>query len=112
MKSNEGVRRSYAELTQHFVKVRRFQDNVGSGRNPSSICLKFTIGANELERFEKAFIRNVVNAGSTYNIQSLLHLEDYFTIKTTSLGSNLCLLEESEEGELHSLMEGPKECSS
>ncbi|CAK8531108.1 unnamed protein product [Lathyrus sativus] len=40
----------------------------------------------------------------TYNIQTSFEIEGYFSIKATPLGDNLCLLEESEHGEIRDLI--------
>lgn len=40
----------------------------------------------------------------TYNIHKAFHIKGYFGVKATSLGENLCMLEEYEEGEIKALM--------
>lgn len=47
-----------------------------------------------LKRFTLAYIRRVVTAGSTYNIQDVFDKEGYFGIKATSLGARLILLKD------------------
>lgn len=44
-----------------------------------------------------------------YNIQSIFHYEGYFLIKITPLGANLCLMEEWESGEQHTLVHEAKD---
>lgn len=51
----------------------------------------------------------VENSGMTYNIQYYFHLEGYSLIKAMSLGADLCLLEENEEGEVEYLVNGAKD---
>jgi hypothetical protein len=43
------------------------------------------------------------------NIQNELHIQGYFGVKITPLGSNLALLEGHEEGEVKTLMKEAKE---
>ncbi|MCI23962.1 hypothetical protein A2U01_0045145, partial [Trifolium medium] len=58
---------------------------------------------------KNAFTGVVVNPGSTYNIQNEFHMQGYFGIKITPLGSNLTLLEGQEESEVQALMEDVRE---
>ncbi|KAK2369434.1 hypothetical protein QL285_082569 [Trifolium repens] len=60
-------------------------------------------------RFQKAFVGVVANPGTTYNIQNAFHMQGYFGVKITPLGSNLSLLEGQEEGEVEALMEDAKD---
>lgn len=46
----------------------------------------------------------VPKARITYNIQEKMHMEGVFTIKVTPQGTNLCLLEEAEEGEFKAMV--------
>lgn len=66
--------------------------------------LEFNIEEEDLVRLKKAFKGVVENPSMTYNIQEVFNTERYFTIKVTSLGENLCLTKEREEGELEVLV--------
>lgn len=75
---------------------------VNNSRNPTGLALgkahvhlKFHSEEEDPVRYRKAFMGVVVNPGMTYNIQMIFEIEGYFSIKATSLGANLCLLEES-----------------
>jgi hypothetical protein len=58
---------------------------------------------------KKAFVGEVKQPGMSYNIQNEFHMQGYFGVKVTPLGSRLTLLEEQEEGELQALMKDAKE---
>lgn len=51
-------------------------------------------------RFQKAYVGVVKNPGMTYNMHEYFNMEGYVGVKVTPLGTNLCLLEEREEGKL------------
>lgn len=55
-------------------------------------------------KLSKAYVGVMINLGSSYNIQEIFFSEGYFAIKVTPMGANMCLLEESEEGEIHDLI--------
>ncbi|CAL5199318.1 unnamed protein product [Lathyrus oleraceus] len=48
----------------------------------------------------------------SYNIQTSFNIGDYFSIKVTPLGANLCLLEESESIEIRDLIREAKSLQS
>lgn len=52
----------------------------------------------------KAYVGEVLNPGSTYNLQVQFEVEGIFSIKFTPIGANLCLLEEVEEGFISELI--------
>lgn len=60
--------------------------------------ITFNIKDRDLDRFHKAYVGVVSEAGMTYNNQERMHMKWVFTIKVTLLGANLCLLEEAGEG--------------
>lgn len=47
-----------------------------------------------LKRFSSAYVKTVVFAGSTYNIQYVFDKKGYFGIRVTPLGARSCLLED------------------
>ncbi|XP_058763176.1 uncharacterized protein LOC131636584 [Vicia villosa] len=57
------------------------------------------------DRWRKAFIGEVIFAGDSYNIQTHLEIDGFFSIKDHPLGANLCLLEEMEEGIIQELID-------
>lgn len=59
--------------------------------------LEYNMEEADLLRFQKAFVGEVEILGITFNIQDHFNNEGYIGIKVTSLGANLCLLEEREE---------------
>lgn len=71
--------------------------------------MQFDIKEEKVVRFKKAFVAWQKNLRMTYNIQQAFQLEGYFTIKVTSLGANLCLIEEEEEGEIQALINKDKD---
>lgn len=56
------------------------------------------------DSLSKAYVGFVHNSGSSYYIQERFFSEGYFAIKVTPMGENMCLLEESEEGEICDLI--------
>jgi hypothetical protein len=73
------------------------------------VVLSYEAEKNDMMRFQKAFVGVVANPGTTYNIQNAFHMQGYFGVKITPLGSNLSLLEGQEEGEVEALMEDAKD---
>lgn len=70
---------------------------------------KFEDAEESCIRFKKDFVGEVESPGMMYTIQNIFNIEGYFAVKTTSLGANLYLLEEMEEGELKAFVENGKE---
>jgi hypothetical protein len=92
---NEG--RSYAQA------VRR-DSSKKQGEGEQHVFLSYEADQEDLLRCQKAFIGVVAQPGMSYNIQEAFHMEGYFGVKVTPLGSNLTLLEGQEEGEVQALM--------
>lgn len=63
----------------------------------------------ELKRLENAYIGVVENPIMTYKIQEEFIHQGYFSIRATTMGSNLVLLESLEEGEMEALIEGAQD---
>lgn len=61
-----------------------------------------------LQRFNKAYVGKVKEVGMTYNIQDLLDIDGFFGVKGTTLGKNLCLMEDRDEGAVERLLENDK----
>lgn len=49
------------------------------------------------DRWKSAFVGDVLFPGASYNVQTHLETEGFFSVKVYPLGANLCLLEEIEE---------------
>ncbi|XP_058758617.1 uncharacterized protein LOC131631862 [Vicia villosa] len=88
--------KTYAEM----VATSNFKTH--QHHEADSLC--FEAKEEDMIRFKKAFVGVVHQSGMSYNIQNSFDLEGYFAIKVTPLGANLCLLEESEEGEIKNLI--------
>ncbi|PNX97063.1 cysteine-rich receptor-like protein kinase, partial [Trifolium pratense] len=67
-------------------------------------CCSYDTGKEILQTLNKMYVGEVIQEGTTYNIQEAFHRQGYFGVKVTPLGANLTLLEEQDEGELHVLM--------
>lgn len=63
----------------------------------SSCLMNFTSEEGEKTRLSKAFVGEVLNPGSSYNVQTQSEVEGIFSIKVTPMGANLCLLEDVED---------------
>lgn len=98
----DGVNTNKATSLFNKEGSRSFADVVKLG----NICshLSFNTSIEGLVRFKKAFIGVTVNHGMSYNIQTSLEVEGYFSIKVTPLGENLCLLEDIEVGAISDLI--------
>lgn len=69
-----------------------------------SSLVNFFSNAEDRYKLSKAFVGVVLLPGSSYNIQTHFEMEGVFTIKVTSMGENLCLLEDLEEGYIRELI--------
>ncbi|XP_058745968.1 uncharacterized protein LOC131618827 [Vicia villosa] len=107
-----GAGTSHATYDQVGGKTRSFLEAVkgnGSSKKPDggeackSLFFKSTV--EERKGMEKAMVGITVAPGLTYGVGKSLIEEGIFSAKATSLGPNLCLLEESIEGDLKALME-------
>lgn len=93
-------RRSYAHVTQNFSDG----DLVCGASLSYSNIINYRVLEEDLVRFDKAYVERVVNPGSTYNMQSSFEVVGFFSVKVTSIGANLCLLEDNEEGFLEAII--------
>lgn len=66
--------------------------------------LVYQIDESDLVRFRKTYIGFVEKSIMSYNMQEIFNIEGYFAIQVTPLGTNICLLKDRVEGELHTLM--------
>lgn len=62
--------------------------------------LVYSIKGDVDQNLNKTFVGRMKLPGMSYTILYEFYLQWYFVIKVTPLGSNLCLLEEQEEGEM------------
>lgn len=85
---------SFADVVRNVKKVER--------QGVEEIV--FSSEAEVKASFTKSYVGVVHNLGSLYNIQERLFSEGYYAIKVTPMGPNMCLLEESEEGEICDLI--------
>ncbi|CAI8603877.1 unnamed protein product [Vicia faba] len=69
-----------------------------------SMKLSFDPDPESFFRLKKSYMEKVVNPSMAYNIQNCFEIEGYFQIKVTSIGDNLCLLEEVEDGVINDLI--------
>jgi hypothetical protein len=65
---------------------------LGEGRD--RIILSYEAEEQTLQKLKKAFVGEVKQPGMSYNIQNEFHMQGYFGVKVTPLGSRLTLLEE------------------
>ncbi|XP_058775601.1 uncharacterized protein LOC131649870 [Vicia villosa] len=98
-----------------FVDARSFADVAAYQKKEcvmkeAKVDLEFVSDPEVSVRLSKAYTSKVVNPGMTYNIQTCFELEGYFSIKVTSLGANLCLLEEVKEGDIEALIREGEVC--
>jgi hypothetical protein len=70
--------------------------------------MSFEVEKGVMDRYQKAFVGEVLQPGMTYNIQNAFHRQGYFGVKVTPLGANLTLLEGQEEGEVQALIDDAK----
>jgi hypothetical protein len=96
-----GEEKSYA----HAVKKGK---ELMTSRDPHRVLMSFEAKKEDLERLQKAFVGEVIQAGMSYNIQDAFHRQGYFGVKVTPLGANLTLLEGQEEGEVQVLIDDAK----
>jgi hypothetical protein len=94
--------KSYAQVVKRGGNTR-----IGEGRNRT--ILSYEAEKQVLQKLKKAFVGEVKQPGMTYNVQNEFHMQGYFGVKVTPLGSTLTLLEEQEEGEVQALMVDAKE---
>ncbi|XP_058746534.1 uncharacterized protein LOC131619461 [Vicia villosa] len=74
-------------------------------RHQSAVVLRHISKEEDRNRFANAMVGEVLIAGSTHRIQTLMDADGFHSIKVSVLGPNLCLLEEVEQGALEILME-------
>jgi hypothetical protein len=72
------------------------------------VFMSFEVEKGVMDRYQKAFVGEVLQPGMTYNIQNAFHRQGYFGVKVTPLGANLTLLEGQEEGEVQALIDDAK----
>ncbi|CAK8572723.1 unnamed protein product [Lathyrus sativus] len=72
------------------------------------VHISYNLEEDDIFRLNKAYVRVVNSPDMSYNIQTSFKTKGYFSIKVTPLGANLCLLEESEEGEIRDLIREAK----
>lgn len=66
--------------------------------------LSFDSDPDDIKRWSKAFIGEVIFSSETYNLQTHFEIEGFFAVKIISLGAKLCILEELEEGVISELL--------
>ncbi|XP_058739160.1 uncharacterized protein LOC131611050 [Vicia villosa] len=88
---------SFAEIVQGSNKSKEDKTDT------TMLCFK-TPTVN-LDRWKKTYIGEVLYPGESYNIQTHMEMEGFFSIKVHPLGANLCVLEEMEEGIIKELLE-------
>ncbi|XP_058784074.1 uncharacterized protein LOC131658840 [Vicia villosa] len=92
-------------------KSKTFADVVQGGRkkeepNSKELSFEYASGAELKNRWKKAYVGEVLFPGESYNIQTHLEIEGFFSVKVFPMGANLCILEEMEEGFIKELLEG------
>jgi hypothetical protein len=102
LNSSRQVVKSYAQV----VRRDPLEERVTGGQR---VLLSYKAEQADLVRLQKAYIGVVAQPGMSYNIQEAFHMQGYFGVKITPLGSTLTLLEGQEEGEVQALMEDAKE---
>lgn len=65
----------------------------------------FNSTEEELDKFEKVMVGIMVAPGLAYGVRQSLMEEGIFSIQATPLGPNICLLEETVEGDLEVLLQ-------
>lgn len=88
--------RTFADVTTERKKEH--------GVEVPKVTLDFAFDSKDLDCLSKAYVGKVVISGMSYNIQTCLKMEEYFSIRVTPLGGNSCLLEEVEEGDIRDLI--------
>lgn len=98
-----GAKLSYADLlkkgTKHFSKYE------SSVKEEPNHTIFFTSSAEDRVRFNKAKVGIMRILGKAYGVNKSLVEEGIFTITATPLVPNLCLLEETVEGDLETLLQ-------
>lgn len=89
------------------VVVKGNRSEEASEEENKCLVLSFNPDPNIKNKRNNAYIREVMNPGESYNIQTHLEIGGFFLVKVILLGANLCLLEEMEEGIIQELLNDP-----
>lgn len=78
----------------------------GEHSNLNQVSKTFLYNSNQEERngFKNAMVGIVKEPGYAYGVSQTLLEEGIFTVVATLLGPNLCLLEETSEGDMELLL--------
>ncbi|XP_058749783.1 uncharacterized protein LOC131622758 [Vicia villosa] len=101
--NNQGYRKGWS-FAEAVGKVKVVSEGVEVPTSLPTPVLNFVSKVEDKERLRKAYVGVVLNPGSAYNIQTHFEVEGVFSIKVSPLGSNLCLLEETETGFIRELI--------
>ncbi|XP_058763296.1 uncharacterized protein LOC131636700 [Vicia villosa] len=113
-KQVKGTEKVFPGFTNRWVeKAKTFADVVQGGSKKDGpetkeAFFEFTASEELKRRWKKAYVGEVLFPGESYNIQTHLEIEGFFSIKVFPLGANLCILEEMEEGLIKELIEEGK----
>ncbi|XP_058758647.1 uncharacterized protein LOC131631902 [Vicia villosa] len=72
----------------------------------STKVLEYLLESEIMNRLLNTYVGEVVNLGSTFNMQAQFFAEGFFSKKSIAIGANLCLLEYEDEGVLRELVDG------
>ncbi|XP_058726326.1 uncharacterized protein LOC131597659 [Vicia villosa] len=89
--------RSFAEVVGGGLGI-----SVVPGDLSSSLCFKSE--DEDKKRFLKAYVGRVLIPRSAYNLQSYLEMEGVYVMRVTSLGGDVCLLEDREAAFIEDLI--------
>ncbi|KAI5418952.1 hypothetical protein KIW84_043245 [Lathyrus oleraceus] len=100
-----------------YLDLKKKKDVVGRGRlederkgflkSGKEVGRRFFHNGRNLFRANKMAYAEAIK-GQSYTMQEMFYSKGYFLVKATSMGTNLCLLEELVEGELATLVEDIK----
>lgn len=68
-------------------------------------CFDFQVKESGISRFRKAYVGIVENHITSYNMSEFFKIEGFLSVQVTTLGADLCFLEDRVEGELKVLVE-------
>lgn len=97
--------RSFLEATMNMDKG----NNIATSYVGPRKHLSFKAGEESIRNYEKLFIGIIKDPGNLCNMKKVFHEEGIFSIRVTSLGVNLFLLEDLLEGETTTFVEEHRE---
>lgn len=100
----EGLSFAEAVSKKHGSENMEFKNQEGS-----KIQLSFKSDEEISSKYMKTYVRRVKEAGVAFEIKRIFHEEGIFSIRVTTIGENMCLLEYLIDGEVEKNLEERKE---